>query len=1412
MEESKYGPLIDCLEITDGGYRNYTVRVKNCRISDEDAKKLDFSKETNEKDDFSSCLHFENVIFEGQAFYWMFRNPLLRKIHTLSLSNVVFSNPIRKELYLEILGRIELTDCDLTKSAEDVFATLFQSAFFETVHDLKIINSLDLIRSFANHPLPRLKNLTLIGNGTQDFLGEEGLDVSLFKNQKLTLDLVGFSVEKLFKNIPQGFSFDLRGNLAFKTLRYLSEYAVNSILSHIYSMSVISIPDFSGANTKLMELVARLDGESINFESWRIGSFKHFPEELKGIKHLKLCCHNMEICYYSEGPSGYQKGGYIKSFEGITELEKLETIDIFGFHPEGGIQNLKELEKLPHLREVKILGCDEEIRQLDLKCIKHPDFRGLASWEGYDFSRLEFSEDINLSGATITDFSPLGKATNLVKLNLSKTKIEDLSPLLGLQKIEQLNLESTTVEDFSVLSELKNLKELRLARTTLKDLSFVCELKNLQKLYIAHTQICTLEALRGQNQLNVLDISFTKVDSLLPLKGIPLGELYANGLNKLECLDGLEPYVHSLHLAYCSQLSNLDALNSPAFEFNILNLNYTKVSSLDFLWKSKRHEKESSVFILNLKGCPITSLAPIMRYAISSASIQFTSSVFYSNYFDVDRRQMGDQKDFIVELGERLDPLRFPDKSKVTSVKDIKGYADALDSKVNQNYLAAINILGSPEIIIKEREGKGNHFYGRSLIPYREDWVYKVVKDTEDLTPDKIFYLNKRIAQKYIGLCFHDYRNFEATQYLAIHENNINLIVPPRGDKALAFFEECLSRCIVEKKDAILIAVIPSEQDKLWSEPSFQARYPEIIDWISEEDFAASDFSKVYIDNKLSAVVAKNLYHLKEISVELIGEDEGVPGYSFLEINLKERKNKAIRSHDFFVLELLETYNKQVYIVIGEMLLKDFYLEKILVLQGLKVFLNKDKKTQGICDFGQVNSSIPIWKTVESSDPFSIYNFSPDTAVNAIVYSPQNQPTEINLEGPSNIKTQYIIPFSPQRVVNKHLHTMLFMQFREAKQLTLARKRKNPNESLKLKLDHNYQKDETSLGLQLKFLASSEVAFQVIYPENIEAVKRKNIEAEIYNFVCQELEKLPVEELRKAEARVVCSCALCQQLEEPHNFSQKEILEHLEKGKKKIRCPQSKNYLSIEDDVSSVFAAMEESKIIAHIYTEDGNTDMMRVLLESLGIDAETQEQYIKIIPSHGYKNVLEEPKKLIGSYEATLKEVPLVLYHIDKDIDNSNEKRLLEKQLKNKRYKKAVNKSLVLMTAFYDIEAHFALNAEHLKEVTGLSETKVKQLIQQLLENEDLLEKTKAKIKEVLTKNGDDNPSEEAIAQKLKGGLLEKNVYGKGALELLHELVKQEPSLSSFEGDFLIVPTKTLAQKLPELKNFVKEFNKLLP
>jgi len=309
MEENKYGRLIDCLEITDGGYSNYTVRVKNCRISDEEAKKLDFSKETKGEDNFSSCLHFENVIFEGQAFYWMFRNPFLRKIRMLSLSNVVFSNPIRKELYLEILGWIEITDCDLTKSAGGVFSTLFQSAFFEAVEYLNIRNSLNLIRSFANQPLPRLGNLNLRGNGTQDFLSEEGLDVSLFKNQKLTLGLVGFSVEKLFKNIPQGFSFDLKGDLAFKTLRYLSEYAVNGTLSHIYSMSVISIPDFSGANTKLMELLAGLDtdAESVRFESCRIGSFKHFPEELKGIKHLKLCCHNMKICYYGEGPVGTRK-------------------------------------------------------------------------------------------------------------------------------------------------------------------------------------------------------------------------------------------------------------------------------------------------------------------------------------------------------------------------------------------------------------------------------------------------------------------------------------------------------------------------------------------------------------------------------------------------------------------------------------------------------------------------------------------------------------------------------------------------------------------------------------------------------------------------------------------------------------------------------------------------------------------------------------------------------------------------------------------------------------------------------------------------------------------------------------------------------------------------------------------------
>ena len=61
-----------------------------------------------------------------------------------------------------------------------------------------------------------------------------------------------------------------------------------------------------------------------------------------------------------------------------------------------------------------------------------------------------------LSGAEVSDLSPLSEINILEWLQLSRTQVSDLSPLAELKNVETLYLYDTQVSDLSPLSELKN--------------------------------------------------------------------------------------------------------------------------------------------------------------------------------------------------------------------------------------------------------------------------------------------------------------------------------------------------------------------------------------------------------------------------------------------------------------------------------------------------------------------------------------------------------------------------------------------------------------------------------------------------------------------------------------------------------------------------------------------------------------------------------------------------------------------------------------------------------------------------------------------------------------------------------------------------------------------------------------------
>lgn len=120
----------------------------------------------------------------------------------------------------------------------------------------------------------------------------------------------------------------------------------------------------------------------------------------------------------------------------------------------------------------------------------------------------EDSEQLFLTGNSITDISPLKKFTKLQTLLLSGgNEISDLSPLSGLTELRDLQLSFNPVSDISPIEGLNNLTYLGAIYCQLSDISPLAELESLQYLYLSNNQITDISPLFELKKLSVLDIS-----------------------------------------------------------------------------------------------------------------------------------------------------------------------------------------------------------------------------------------------------------------------------------------------------------------------------------------------------------------------------------------------------------------------------------------------------------------------------------------------------------------------------------------------------------------------------------------------------------------------------------------------------------------------------------------------------------------------------------------------------------------------------------------------------------------------------------------------------------------------------------------------------------------------------------------
>lgn len=189
----------------------------------------------------------------------------------------------------------------------------------------------------------------------------------------------------------------------------------------------------------------------------------------------------------------------------------------------GRLETFSDLEKIPHLKELRLYGADQNQINFDLTKEMVPELEEL-SISGIELDNFSFLENfpqlknlyirdcgledisflaslpelrkVDFHSNQVTDLSPLRNMTELISLDASYNQISDISPLEGMTKLDSLDLDYNEIQDIRAIRKLPMLRYLRLYHNQIQDFSPALELTQLWTLSIGENP--------GQNHIGDL--------------------------------------------------------------------------------------------------------------------------------------------------------------------------------------------------------------------------------------------------------------------------------------------------------------------------------------------------------------------------------------------------------------------------------------------------------------------------------------------------------------------------------------------------------------------------------------------------------------------------------------------------------------------------------------------------------------------------------------------------------------------------------------------------------------------------------------------------------------------------------------------------------------------------------------------
>ncbi len=152
---------------------------------------------------------------------------------------------------------------------------------------------------------------------------------------------------------------------------------------------------------------------------------------------------------------------------------------------------------------------------------------------------------LDLSGCSITDLSPLSVCTSLEELDLGDNYIRDISTLLDLPKLRVLDLSGNMISDIRPLMSITTLEHLNLADNKITSVTALSGLKQFKELVLSGNELDDTQSLAKLSSLQILGLKSTgitdtdleKLYNLKSLASLSLEnnpELTETGVSKLK--------------------------------------------------------------------------------------------------------------------------------------------------------------------------------------------------------------------------------------------------------------------------------------------------------------------------------------------------------------------------------------------------------------------------------------------------------------------------------------------------------------------------------------------------------------------------------------------------------------------------------------------------------------------------------------------------------------------------------------------------------------------------------------------------------------------------------------------------------------------------------------------------------------